>query len=69
MPHKYLLLFGTLLFLALGETVETVAAATGSATPVASFIGPYAKRKPIKAQYKRKKTKVRHNRPLNRTIY
>lgn len=69
MPHKYFLLFGALLFMALGETVETVAAATRSATPAASFIGPYAKRKPIKAQHKRKKPPVRRGRPLNHTIY
>lgn len=67
MPHKYLLLFGALLFMALGEAVETVAAATQPAA--STFIGPYAKRKPIKAQHKRKKVVSRHHRPLNRTIY
>jgi hypothetical protein len=69
MPHKYFLLFGTLLFMALGETVGTVAAAIRPLAPAAPIaIGPYAKRKPIKAQYKYKKATRHKGRPLARTI-
>lgn len=70
MPHKYFLLFGALLFMALGETVGTVAAAIRPLAATApTSIGPYAKRKPIKAQYKRKKAVHRKGRPLVRAIY
>ncbi|QIL76309.1 hypothetical protein [Hymenobacter sp. HDW8] len=69
MPHKYFLIFGTLLFMALGETVGTVAAAIRPLAPTApTAIGPYAKRKPIKAQFKHKKTTRHKGRPLVRII-
>ncbi|MBC6608442.1 hypothetical protein H8B13_16570 [Hymenobacter sp. BT188] len=70
MPHKYFLLFGTLLFMALGETVGTVAAEIRPLAATAPMaIGPYAKRKPIKAQYKYKKAPRQKGRPLVRAIY
>lgn len=56
--------------MALGETVGKVTAAIRpTAATVSTFIGPYAKRKPIKAQFKRKKAVHRQGRSLVRTIY
>ena len=68
MPHKYFLLFGALLFMALGETIDSAAAIIRPAAATApTFIGPYAKRKPTKAQYKLKKAVHHQSRPLVRS--
>ena len=70
MNYKYLLLLGALLFAGLGEAMDAAAAALSpTVTAPVTAIGPYAKRKALKPQHKRKKSGVRHGRPLVRAIY